>query len=278
MKIRYAYCAVIILLLHFFTACESALNKEKLHIKGSNTMGEHLLPELVRAFCECQGINIRSSDPKNISGSRNDTIYEIQIELSGSQKGLEALADTIQNMIGMVSENQVLKAQKVGDSMRLGRDSLVIVTHRYNPLNFLTLEQVQAIFSGRVQHWAQLTHLYQGTIHVHTRDSMSGTHLFFQQHLLADAPLSKNAKAHHSNQDLLEDIRRDFGGIGYLSAAEWTPSEDFRAIPIKNTPAQRDLYLIYRNDKLSNFSKEFLAFCRDSSQAKEIIKGLNFKL
>lgn len=264
----------IFLALLCFTACSDTPQEKTLKISGSNTIGEHLMPQLAKAFLESRGVTIQFFQQNTVKGVLNNTFYTISIQTNGSKNGITDL-NKGKTDIAMISESQLLADWK-GDTLRLASDTIAIVTHRYNPILTLDTHQIKAIFSGKIKMWQELTPQYFGTINVHIRDSLSGTYSAFQQLVLQDSPYSLTAKHHASNSDLFDDIRRDYYGIGYISSSELTNNDYFKLIPVKNTPFNRPLFLLSPKENSTDLTQPFFEFCR-SETARSIIESLNFK-
>jgi hypothetical protein len=85
------------------------------------------------------------------------------------------------------------------------------------------------------------------------------------------------AKQYASNSDLLEDIKRDYYGIGYMSSSELTNTETFKLINVGNASFTRPLFLLSQKNKPPDLVKAFRDYCR-SREARAIIEGQNFRL
>ncbi len=261
-------------LIFLFSACTDAPQEKTLTISGSNTIGEHLMPQLAKVFLENRGITIQLFQPNIVKGVHNNVFYSISIRANGSKSGFSDMKNGTSD-IAMISESPLIEAWQ-GDILRLASDSIALVTHRHNPISTLNADQIRAVFLGKIKTWQELTPQYKGTINVHIRDTASGTFSAFQHLVLQDSTYSLAAKRHVSNSDLFDDIRRDYYGIGYISSSELTNSDDFKLIQVENISFNRPLFLLSIKEKTSDLTKDFLEFCR-SETAKNIIESLNFK-
>ena len=107
----------------------------KLVITGSSTMAP-VVAELGRQFASLHpGV-------------------EITVEAGGSGRGAsDALAD--KSDIGMVSRD-LGAAEKTLFAIPMGRDGVVFIVHRDNPVRAITREQARSIFDGTVTDWSAL--------------------------------------------------------------------------------------------------------------------------
>jgi ABC-type phosphate transport system substrate-binding protein len=264
-------------LLLLFAACAK---KKTLTISGSTTLGEKLMPHLMTEFFRSQAIKLETIEKINdtltqVIGSRNDVIFTLNIHSNSSGKGLLELE---QGKTGIAMISGIFKHHGY-DTLRLASDSIVLIAHRQNPLvNPLKIDQVKAIFSGNINRWDELQLSYPYPIHLHIRNiSNSGTSNTFQSLVLNDSAYSPQAKQHNSNSDLLEDIKRDYYGIGYISSTELTNSEDFKRITIEGEAIIRPLFLCFKKDKQTDLERAFLEFCQ-TEKVKRILADYNFKL
>jgi phosphate transport system substrate-binding protein len=269
-----------------FIACnKTSIKEQTLTISGSTTIGEQLMPQLVKAFFIHEGIqldtSLKNGDSYICTGKRRDTVFTVQIQSIGSTKGLNMLENG-QTSIAMISEMQLIKAEQFAeyDTLELAHDSIVLIAHRHNPVQQLTVDQIKDIFTGTTKTWETLTPQYPFSINVHIRDTASGTSEVFKHLVLDNLAYSSLAKRHNSNSHLFDDIKLDYYGIGYTSSSELTNNEDFKPITIvhsTNKSFNRPLFLLFKKDKNPNLSTAFRQFCR-SETAKLIIAGQNFKI
>ncbi len=175
-------------------------------------------------------------------------------------------------------------------------DAIAIYVNKNNPIQGLTLEQVDAIFgkspkrgSRPVNTWGQLGVATESgqTIHRYGRDKKSGTRAMFKQVALLDGDLRDDiAEAPGSASEIL-DIGKDPYGIGYAGIG--FQASIVRPVPIsekadtpfvlpsletaadKSYPLARPLYL-YAKDEVTEMKpivREFLKWIntREGQQA-----------
>ena len=262
-----------LILLFNLAACTDSTPEQNLRISGSNTIGEHLMPQLVKAFFEQEEMHIQLLQTNFVKATRNDTLFTIALHAEGSNAGLADLKKDMTDL-AMISESQLV-SQWQGANLRLATDTIVVIAHRYNPIEKLTATQLQAVFAGNLKKWEELTPQYVGTINVHVRDTNSGTFSTFQNLVLNNGTYSPTAKHHASNAELFADIQRDYYGIGYISLSERLSTDDFKILPIEGQTLARPLFLLFDDSKTNDLSRRFRQFCR-SQTAREIIEGLRF--
>jgi hypothetical protein len=93
-------------------------------------------------------------------------------------------------------------------------DGLVIVVHPDNPVQNLSLGEVQALFNGRITNWSALGGPNQ-PIHLISREAGAGTRAVLQQRVMAEQRISINALIQSDDEALLTAVATDPNAIGY---------------------------------------------------------------
>jgi phosphate transport system substrate-binding protein len=241
---------------------------DTLRVKGSDTIGSAVGPELGRAFRHGTGIEV--SFETEGSASAFSTLFERSSEIGASSR--------------VISRAELAKARSLGlrlEEYVIGFDGVVIVVHPENPLRALTLEQASGLFSGRIQDWSQLTGGLRGAVRPLSRPSQSGTHVFFKQRILRkgnEAGPEEFAPRTHfleKSEAIVEAVRADRAAIGYvglafvsdgikalaLSLGASQPAVEPSAEGIRDGsyPAYRPL-LMYTNGTPRGATRDFLRF------------------
>ncbi len=110
--------------------------------------------------------------------------------------------------------------------IRLAVDALAVYVHRDNPLEKLTLTEVDAIFSRNrscgaadaVDQWGQagLTGRWSSMpISLYGRNSASGTYGYFKKNALCKGDYRDSVKEQPGSASVVQGITEDLGGIGY---------------------------------------------------------------
>ena len=120
-------------------------------------------------------------------------------------------------------------------------DAVAVYVDKDNPLPGLTLDQVDAIFSttllrghkGQIREWEQLG-LTNGwdkaQIQLYGRGRKSGTHFFFQEHVLAGGEFAPTVHEEPGAASVILALSRDPFGIGYSGLGLQTSG--VRAVPL----------------------------------------------
>src|SRR5256714_3789313 len=157
MKLTYLLTALALV---FVTAEARA---DKLVIKGSDTLGAKLVPQLAEQF--------KAQHP--------GTTFDIAAE--GSTTGIAAIIDGTAQ-IGMSSRRakpaEISAAAAKGVNMKptiVAYDGLGVIVNAANPIKGLTKKQVEQIFTGEITDWSAVGGS-GGKISVYTRNTSSGTY------------------------------------------------------------------------------------------------------
>ncbi|WP_185856182.1 PstS family phosphate ABC transporter substrate-binding protein [Vreelandella populi] len=154
-------------------------------------------------------------------------------------------------------------------ALRVAKDALVLVVHRHNPLQAITRQQADAIFSTRqacgakapIQRWNELpaTHDWPyGHIALHGRNLASGTHGLFQAEVLCGGDFRPDISEHPGSSAVVAAVGESPNAMGYAgynhlspmvhalrlitqNGAEIAPTE--QTIQRNEYPFSRDLYL-----------------------------------
>jgi phosphate transport system substrate-binding protein len=179
-------------------------------------------------------------------------------------------------------------------------DMLGVYVHKDNPIQSLTLQQVDAIFSKtrkggadkEIVTWGELGLTGEWAnkpISLYGRNSSSGTYGYFKEHALFKGDFKDSVKEQPGSSSVVQSVASDKYGIGYSGIGLLTA--DIRAVPLAKDaqskvisatpenaysgqyPLSRYLYL-YVNLKpgteLEPLRKEFLRFVL-SKQGQEVV-------
>jgi len=236
----------------------------------------------------------------------------IQIEGKGSSTAPPALIEGTAQL-GPMSREMKSKEMDEFESkfgykptpIKVAIDALAIFVHKDNPVETLSLKQIDSIFSSTFKRggqpaetWGQLGLTGEWAnkpISLYGRNSASGTYGFFKEIALNKGDFKSNVKEQPGSSAVVQGIGSDLGGIGYSGIGYKTSGVKALAVSAKSGktlvqtqkpyepnfenalsgkyPMARFLYL-YINKKpgqpIDNLTKEFLAFVL-SKKGQEIV-------
>ena len=176
--------------------------KQSVTIKGSDTM-VHLASSWAEAFMQAH--------PK----------IEVAVTGGGSGTGIAALLNGTTEICAasrkMKQKEKDLAAQKKIDPVEfvVARDGIAVIINPDNPIKDLTLEQIRKIYTGAYSNWNQVGGPDE-PIMVLSRDSSSGTYVFFQEHVLQKKDYRQDARLMPATSAIIQSVSTDKWSIGYV--------------------------------------------------------------
>ena len=251
MKLNHLFTALV---LAFITAEARA---EKLVIKGSDTLGAKLVPQLAEQF--------KAQHP--------GTTFDIAAE--GSTTGIAAIIDGTAQ-IGMSSRRakpaEMSAASSKGVHMKptiVAYDGIAVIVNSANSVKTLTKKQVEQIFTGEVTDWSAVGGS-GGKISIYTRNTSSGTYSDFKELAMKKRDYAGGSQKMAGNEQIAAEVGKNPNGVGYVGLA-YTRASGVRVMPIdgvlpsvqsvhaKTYPYARPTFY-YTNGDPSGLAKQFLDF------------------
>lgn len=173
-----------------------------LRITGSDTMVE-ILTRVVDDYRR-----IHPSRPASVEGG-------------GSRAGIAALiagrTDLAASSRPMLPDEAraLLEARStLGLGHLMMRDAISIYVHERNPVQSLTMTQLRELFTGRVRSWREVGGS-DAPVRILIREAVSGTHLYFEEHVMLGDSYAPHARMFARTGDMIEQIAGDTTAIGY---------------------------------------------------------------
>lgn len=202
---------------------------------------------------------------------------EVSIEITGGGSGV-GISSIINRIVSIASSSRRIRKSEIKRIKKMGKtvkevvialDSIIIYVNKSNPINTITLNQLQEIYLGKIQNWKEVGGKDE-KINLYGRESSSGTYGFFKKKVLNKEDYYNRVISLAGNATIINAIRKDEKGIGYASFSmvkdikklaikvknkEIYPSEKF--IKNKKYPLIRNLYYYFIVEDLKN---EFYVF------------------
>ena len=238
---------------------------DRLVIKGSDTLGAKLVPQLAEQF--------KAQHP--------GTTFDIAAE--GSTTGIAAIIDGTAE-IGMSSRRA--KTSEVGAAASKGKhmkptivayDGIAVIVNSANPIKALTKKQVEQIFTGDVTDWSAVGGS-GGKISIYTRNTSSGTYSDFKELAMKKRDYAGGSQKMAGNEQIAAEVGKNPNGVGYVGMA-YTKAGGVKTVPIdgvipsiKTVQGHSYSYwrptFYYTNGEPSGLAKEFLDFTIGSGGQK----------
>jgi phosphate transport system substrate-binding protein len=230
---------------------------EKLVIKGSDTLGAKLVPQLAEQF--------KAQHP--------GTTFDIAAE--GSTTGIAAIIDGTAQ-IGMSSRRakpaEIAAASAKGVHMKptiVAYDGLGVIVNSANSIKGLTKKQVEQIFTGEITDWSAVGGS-GGKISIYTRNTSSGTYSDWKELAMKKRDYAPSSQKMAGHEQIAAEVGKNANGIGYVGLAYMKASgikvvaidgqmPSQAAVISKAWPYARPTFY-YTNGDPTGLAKEFIDF------------------
>lgn len=249
-----------------------SVKADNLVIKGSDTLGAKLVPQLAEEF--------KAQHP--------GTSFDIAAE--GSTTGISAIIDGTAQ-IGM-SSRHVKPAEEAAAAAKgvkltpttVAYDGLGVIVSASNPIKGLTKKQVEQIFTGEVTDWSAVGGS-GGKISLYTRNTSSGTYSDWKELAMKKRDYAPSAQKMAGHEQIAAEVGKNPSGIGYVGLA-YMKASGIKVIPIdgamptqqavrdKSWPYARPTFFI-TNGEPTGLAKEFVDFTV-SDAGQKIVNQVGF--
>lgn len=190
----------VLILVFFLYSCNSKI--ESLKIKGSDT--EVNLAVLLAEEFHAQNQNVLISISGGGSGLGIASLLNGNTDIANSSRTMKA------------DELLLFKNRNIDiDSFVFAKDAIAFIVSEHVAQDSMCVNQIGKILSGEQTHWIE-NNIPLGEISIYGRQSNSGTHDFVKDILKIE--YSPFAKQMNGNAQIIEAIKQDKNGIGYVSA------------------------------------------------------------
>jgi len=190
--------ALAILLL--FTPAANA--QGMIQVKGSDSE-VNLVQRLAEVFMQKNpGVNI--SVTGGGSGTGIAALINKQTDIANSSRELNVKEEEAAKKAGVTPFRVVFAT-----------DAVSVILHPENPVAKLTIDQLGKIFKGEIANWKEVGGPNL-KISLYGRQSNSGTYVFFREFVLK-GDYSQRMKSMNGNAQIVEGVKRDKAGVGYVA-------------------------------------------------------------
>ncbi len=244
---------------------------EKIEIKGSDTLGAKLVPQLKAEYL------------KSNSG------VTIDILAQGSGHAFSNLANDTAD-IGMSS--RAVKPTEVDTFVKKGQkliehvaayDMIAVIVNEENPVKKLTLAQIEGIFTGTISDWSEVGGK-AGPISCYTRNTSSGTYKSFSGLAMSKKDYGDKCQKLEGNQPICTEVSKNVNGIGYVGLA-YAEGSDYKTVKVDGVsakiskiakyPLARKLYY-YTVGEPTGEAAKFLTWMTTAEAANKIVADIGF--
>jgi len=262
------------------TGSSAGTEARYLTIKGSDTM-----------------VHLVSTWAEDFMASRPES--EISVTGGGSGTGIAALINGTTDICAAsrsIKEQERKLATDNGKNpveIAVARDGIAVIVNQANPVSELSIDQIGGIFSGTVTNWQEVGGPDQPII-VLSRESSSGTFIFFQEHVLNKADYTQQARFLPGTSAVVQAVNADRGAIGYVGLGFATqkgvggikvlsvkPDQASPAVAPSEETVRSGTYAIarplflYTSNEPSGLVKEFIDYCL-GPDGQEIVRDTGY--
>ena len=225
---------------------------------------------------------------------------QIQVSVTGGGSGT-GIAALINGTADICASSRDMKQEEFEQARQRGvepkeiavaRDGIAVVVNPSNQINELTLEQIEKIYTGQYTNWNQVGGPDANMV-VLSRESSSGTYVFFQEHVLKKKDYAATVRLMPATSAIIQSVGVDAMAIGYVglgyaaeagdkvkmlsvkadeSAPAVKPSE--AAVKSGEYSISRPLFL-YTNGAPGEHIKQFVDFCL-SPDGQKIVRETGY--
>lgn len=247
---------------------------ESIIVVGSDTIGARLAVRLTESFRAQQT-------------AKGETV-SFELASKGTSTALASLMEGTTD-IGMAtrapSAKETAQAKAMGVDFRtitVGYDSIAIIVNAANPIQSLSLEELELIYAGDVTDWASLSTALAGSISAYTRNTSSGTYSILQQKAMQSRDYGGNTLKLAGNEQIVEEVASNPHAIGYVGMA-FAQSKGIKVLAIDHTlprspnyPLNRQLRFIIDGNRIPKQTvNDFIGFTL-SPEGQAIVQAVNF--
>lgn len=142
----------------------------------------------------------------------------------GSGVGISALIEGTTDLAQssrQVKFDEKRRLREKGELLReaiVAHDALAIIVHPANPVNALTREQLEGIFTGKIKNWKEVGG-DDLKIVPYARETSSGTHEFFKESILQNKSYMNGIMSMPATGAIMQSVSQTRGAIGYVGLA-----------------------------------------------------------
>ena len=244
---------------------------KKIVVDGSTTVGP-----IAKAFAE------------HYMGLQADV--NITVSESGSGNGAKSLINAACDVATMSRPMKPSEEKAARDAGVLpiehivAMDGIAVIVHPSNPVAALTLEQIRAIYTGRIRNWKELGGPDQPIVAI-SRDTNSGTYESFEALVMNKEKMGPKVEYVGSNGAARQRVMSTPAAIGYVGLAFTEAVKPLavngvaatqETVRTRKYPIARPLYM-YTNGRPKPGSPlhDFISLC-NTQVGKQIVADLGF--
>ncbi len=189
-------------------------------VKGSDTM-----------------VNLSAAWAEAFMKERSDTT--VSVTGGGSGVGIAALLGGTADICNSSRDMQPKEKKQGAENgvspveTNVALDGIALVVNPANPLTEISVEQLMKIYTGKVSNWKEING-QDAKILILSRETSSGTYVFFQEHVLQKQDYSPSVRLMPATSAIIEAVASDKSAIGYVGLGYAVAAKDrVKLLPVK---------------------------------------------
>lgn len=199
--------ALALLLITALTGCDSGPSQQSADTKSISIKGSDTMVHLVSSWTE-EFMKSHAESDISVTGGGSGTgiaaLINATTDICAASRGMK------EKELTLARENKISPLE-----IPMARDGIALIVHPENPVNSLTIEQLRLIYTGKVTNWKEVGGS-DAPILLLSRESSSGTFVFFQEHVLNKEDFSPSARLLPGTSALVQAVAADRGAIAYV--------------------------------------------------------------
>lgn len=177
-------------------------------------------------------ITVKGSDTLVILAQKWAEVYmqqspatKIQVTGGGTGTGFAALQNQTTDLCNASRKIRAKEIEacvkafgKRSTEYKVALDGLSIYVHESNPIEQISIEELEGIFTARIRNWKEVGGTDQPIV-VYSRENSSGTYEFFKEHVLKGKDFASSAQTLQGTAQVLQAVAGEPKSIGYGGAA-----------------------------------------------------------
>ncbi len=177
-------------------------------------------------------IEVRGSDTMVNLGQQYAEAYmdahsEVSISVTGGGSGT-GIAALINNTVDIANSSRQIRASELEQAVDagvdvhefiVGQDAISVIVHEDNPITEITMADLKKIWTGQITEWSEMGWEEGGTITLYSRQSNSGTHVFFWETVMNQEDWAEATMFMPGTSAIYEGVVADTNAIGYVGVA-----------------------------------------------------------
>ena len=215
---------------HFYALCVMVLT----------LLGGGIIP----TRCVAVTVTVKGSDTMVMLGQawaeafmKTNKTTDVSIQGGGSGTGISAL---INKTCDIAAASRPMKSKEIEKCKEknitpvasiVAMDGVSIAVNSANPVKSFTLAQLKNIYTGKVKNWKEVGG-HDGPIVILSRESSSGTYVYFQDTVLKGEKYAKTALLMPSTKAIQQEITNNKNAIGYGGVAYFQGKKNLKIVPL----------------------------------------------